>query len=800
QTMQMLTTENGFVQLITQLSLMLEAGNRPDETARQSLVMLCRLLPADAAQLWMAQDASANLTLLAEHTAADLTLIRQESAFVQSIPLDAARRSGKPQLVPPTADEAWLPQIRRPRHTMPVHPTDPATEEFVRCAALVFPLVANRRTIGWLIFYSGDAEHFAQLDPTILSVTTPLIALTLEHSMLYAQETQRRLEAETLQTTLAALASTMDSSEFLDNILVQLRKLLVYDSAAIFMFTEGELEIVAASGFPDPRSLIGHRYPEPGPIFDELRRTGEPIFIPDVHLDPRFRFWEETHYIRSWLGVPIVLQGTTIGYITLDNRNQNSYGPADVSIARSFASQAAIMIEKSRLLADSQRRTDELTALIELAGALQVEDDEQRIAEIVVAHVCRALDVPYGVIAVPVQAISRLRVVAGLGMPPSLQQRRLPIDRSIFGLVYKTGEAILTEDLLTDPHVSPEAANDLRTLRANVSAMPAATAPLRSGQKTMGVIGVADFAPRRLTETDLLALSAMAEIAGGAIQRAQFLATLEQRVEERTLELEEANSQLQALDRLKSEFIANLNHDLRTPLTNIKLYSSLLAKGNSQNSDRHLDVLRRETDRLHHLIESMLDLSRLDATRIQGIIRRTRVDLGDLVRLVLINEAFLIESHDLTVDFTPPPEPLLLEANRAQLIQVITNLLTNAVHYNRPTGKITINVGRQQDQLFLMIRDTGMGIDPSELPLIFDRFYRGVQAREKSLPGNGLGLAIVEDIVTLHNGHILVDSTVGVGSTFEVWLPLKQDNRRVMPLPAVSESAAEEADSINDRT
>ena len=796
----MLTTENGFVQLITQLSLMLAAGNRPDETARQSLVMLCRLLPADAAQLWTVQDASANLTLLAEHTAADLTLIRQGSAFGQSIPLDAARRSGKPQWVPSTADEAWLPQIRRPRHTMPAHPTDPATEEFVRCTALVFPLVANRQTIGWLIFYSGDAEHFAQLDLTILSVTTPLIALTLEHAMLYAQETQRRLEAETLQTTLAALASTMDSSEFLDNILVQLRKLLVYDSAAIFMFTEGELEIVAASGFPDPLSLIGHRYPEPGPIFDELRRTGEPLFIPDVHLDARFNFWEETQYIRSWLGVPIVLHGGTIGYITLDNRHQNSYGPADVSIARSFASQAAIMIEKSRLLADSQRRTDELTALIELAGALQVEDDEQRIAEIVVAHVCRALDVPYGVIAVPDQKFGRLRVVAGLGMPPQLQQRRLSIDRSIFGLVYKTGEAILTEDLLTDPHVSPEAANDLRTLRANVSAMPAATAPLRAGQETMGAIGVADFAPRRLTETDLLALSAMAEIAGGAIQRAQFLATLEQRVEERTLELEEANSQLHALDRLKSEFIANLNHDLRTPLTNIKLYSSLLAKGNSQNSDRYLDVLRRETDRLHHLIDSMLDLSRLDATRGQGIIRRTRVDLGDLVRLVLINEAFLIESHDLTVDFTPPAEPLLLEANRAQLIQVITNLLTNAVHYNQPTGKITIKLGRQQDQLFLMIRDTGVGIDPAEQPLIFDRFYRGVQAREQNMPGNGLGLAIVEDIVTLHNGRIRVESTLGVGSTFEVWLPIQQDTRRITPSSTIPGSAAQTANPINDRT
>jgi len=231
-------------------------------------------------------------------------------------------------------------------------------------------------------------------------------------------------------------------------------------------------------------------------------------------------------------------------------------------------------------------------------------------------------------------------------------------------------------------------------------------------------------------------------------------------------------SRLRELDRMKTLFVSNVSHELRTPISNIKLYLALLERGKPEKQARYMEVLQQESTRLQSLIENLLDLSRLDAGRTQIIPRP--VNLEDLVtNLVEIHrQAAAAKDLDLETQFSQAPPA---NGDRNQIIQVLTNLVTNAMSYTPPGGKITIRLGTAEAEgrqyVTIAVADTGIGIPPDELSHIFDRFFRGEQSRTLSVPGTGLGLAIVQEIVELHQGRIEVQSEVGQGSTFTVWLP-----------------------------
>jgi signal transduction histidine kinase len=231
-------------------------------------------------------------------------------------------------------------------------------------------------------------------------------------------------------------------------------------------------------------------------------------------------------------------------------------------------------------------------------------------------------------------------------------------------------------------------------------------------------------------------------------------------------------SRLRELDRMKTQFVSNVSHELRTPISNIKLYLALLERGKPEKRARYLEVVRQESGRLESLIENLLDLSRLDAGRVQVIPRPVNLEdlLADMVEIH--RQAAAAKDLDLEAQFSQVPPA---NGDRNQITQVLTNLIANATSYTPPGGEIAIRLGtaeaKDRQYVTIAVVDTGIGIPPDELPHIFDRFFRGEQSRTLSVPGTGLGLAIVQEIVELHQGRIEVQSEVGQGSTFTVWLP-----------------------------
>ena len=247
---------------------------------------------------------------------------------------------------------------------------------------------------------------------------------------------------------------------------------------------------------------------------------------------------------------------------------------------------------------------------------------------------------------------------------------------------------------------------------------------------------------------------------------------LEQRVLDRTLELAAANAQLTELDQLKSKFVSDVSHELRTPIANLKLYIDLLRRGHREKQAHYLDVLHQQVRRVAALVDDILDLSRLERRKEQGV-NYQAVALDDVVKQVVLAHQPRAEAEGLrlTVELAPALPPVLGDAN--QLAQVVTNLVANALSYTT-AGYVRVRADLRDKQVCLCVEDSGSGIPAEDLPHIFERFYRGHLVLKNDVPGTGLGLAIVKEIVELHQGQLEVDSRPGQGTTFRAWLPVAQ--------------------------
>jgi signal transduction histidine kinase len=222
----------------------------------------------------------------------------------------------------------------------------------------------------------------------------------------------------------------------------------------------------------------------------------------------------------------------------------------------------------------------------------------------------------------------------------------------------------------------------------------------------------------------------------------------------------------------QSDLIAEMVHELRTPLASLNTAAHLLSRNDvpSEQRQRVTEVICSETNRLSQLASAFLDLARLESGRAQfhAEVFDARLMLEECVGIM---RSKATESK-LTLNIFIPDQLPPLRADRDKIKQVILNLLSNAIKYNRPSGNITLGAHATRDELIVALNDTGPGISKPDQERVFEKFYR-VRSAENMAPGSGLGLAITKRIVEAHGGRIEMESEIGVGSTFTVFLPLK---------------------------
>lgn len=237
-------------------------------------------------------------------------------------------------------------------------------------------------------------------------------------------------------------------------------------------------------------------------------------------------------------------------------------------------------------------------------------------------------------------------------------------------------------------------------------------------------------------------------------------------------------TELERLERVRREFFANLSHELRTPLTAILAYAETLeAVGfdDPLNSKRFVEKLHKHAIRMSKLITDISDLSAIESGNIHLALEPVRLR-GVIADMIALTEA---RRQDCPVSFcVSVPENLLVQADRTRLEQILSNLVDNAVKFNRPGGLVTVTAEKTGDGAVVVIEDTGIGIAASDLPRIFERLYRADKSRSNRIEGTGLGLAIVKHLVQAHRGEITATSELGRGSRFTFTLPIAVSEER----------------------
>ena len=239
-------------------------------------------------------------------------------------------------------------------------------------------------------------------------------------------------------------------------------------------------------------------------------------------------------------------------------------------------------------------------------------------------------------------------------------------------------------------------------------------------------------------------------------------------------------SHLKALNRMKTRFVTNISHELRTPIATIKLYVYLMQQ-QPEKWEQYLSTLAQESDRQARLVEDILQISRIDSGRLEMDPLPTA--LGELAKEAVTSHRELAQEREVTLELRAPepgdrslvgPPVALVDTDR--MMQVLNNLVKNAIHYTPEGGRVLVSTGKKEAEgrvwATATVADTGIGIPEEDLPHIFDRFFRGKGERQILISGTGLGLAIVKEIIELHGGRVTVESEVGAGTTFVVWLPL----------------------------
>lgn len=537
-------------------------------------------------------------------------------------------------------------------------------------------------------------------------------------------EREQRAFAEALRDTIAATTSTLDLHEVLDRILDQIGKVLPHTARDILLIDGDRVKLSRAAGYESyedfPSEDIFSVRTSDIPNFRLMAATGQPRLIRDIWNDPDWvkdvggGLWK-----RSYVGAPIRLDGVVIGFINVNGMAVNDFDETDAAHLATFADQAANAIRNARLYAALRDDADRLDGLVrERTAELQLE--RQRLQAVLEA--------------------------SGEGIVYTEDAVIQYVNRALCDMIGYTPDDLIGLNLATAAHPVLPADYFLPILEAINKALWKGEVWRSEGRLI-----------RRDGQTVHVGMTVSAV---AMLPDSHF----------RTVSIVRDISREKQLQVQRSAFVAHASHELRTPLTNMKTRLYLLGKTPDRLVE-HIAVLEQVTDWMHKLIEDLLDMTRYERGMIP--MHKAPVDLRVLLRDAAETQRQEAERRHMAYVLELPTQPIPVHADARRLLQVFTNLITNAINYTPEGGAIRLEAALTTEengtpQAVVHIIDSGVGIKPEHLHQIFQPFFRVVSHVE----GTGLGLSISREIVEQHEGRIDVTSAAGEGSTFSVVLPL----------------------------
>jgi signal transduction histidine kinase len=360
-----------------------------------------------------------------------------------------------------------------------------------------------------------------------------------------------------------------------------------------------------------------------------------------------------------------------------------------------------------------------------------------------------------------------LKLAAHEGLEPEVASswQVLRLGQSLTGRVVRDGAPMAVHEMRDDPRLEYKDRVEQYGYRSFLGV------PLRRGGEVLGSLEVITKEPRAFSPEDQHLMSAFADQAAIAIDNARLLEETRAHLDR----IVHSNQRLEELDRMRREYLRNVSHEFRTPLTVVRGYSEFLLEDPSQAGTA--DVLRvmvESCDRVIDLVDTLMDVSRIEQGEAESVLQVQDLDLREVTAasVEMLRAAAAKKRVQVELDF--PDQPWALQGDRSLIHQVVRKLVDNAVKYSESGGRVVVRGRAQEGEVTLEVEDGGIGIAPEHLPRIFEKFYMVDGGIARRVGGTGVGLYLVREIVRLHRGRVDVDSHPGQGSRFAVCLPRLQ--------------------------
>jgi GAF domain-containing protein len=665
--------------------------------------------------------------------------------------------------------------------------TDPRVPEAVRAVArargyrslVVVPLLRHDEAVGAISLTRRDPGRFTDDEIALLKTFADQAVIAIENVRLFKElqssntELRVALEQQTATSELLKVIgrSTFDLQPVFETLAENAVRLCEAERAIIYRFDGQLLRLVATHNVPaEARSFIERNPLTPGRASAAGRATVErrTIHIHDAQTEPGYTYGiGYVDPVRTVLGIPMLRAEQLVGVIVIYRIEVLRFTDGQIALMETFADQAAIAIENSRLLSELKRSVDELTALGEVGRALSSTLNLEAVLQTIVTRATQLTETAGCVIWEYDKPREEFRLLVS-HYTDDMDAAILPSQGGVTTI--PKGQGLTTHVMeqrqpVQIPDIAVEGAYEspVRKPLIDVGHRALLGVPLLSEDEVIGVLAVTRKRPGEFEPEVVRLLSTLATQSSLAIQNARLFR-----------EIEDKSRQLEVASQHKSEFLANMSHELRTPLNAIIGFSEVLSERMfgelNEKQEEYLKDIYASGNHLLSLINDILDLSKIEAGRMELELSDFHLPTALDSALTLVRER--AGRRGIALQMNVDNRLGQIQADERKVRQVVLNLLSNAIKFTPEGGRIEVGAVPKDGFVEISVSDTGVGIAAEDQEAVFEEFRQAGTA-DKKVEGTGLGLTLCRKFVELHGGRIWVTSELGVGSTFTFTIPMR---------------------------